>query len=557
MSMNFGEAATPGSEAVQIPRWQKDLGLKPDDPAIPQLTAISKHFQGLQLPPFFQSRARLAALTPSRLLTDREQAELLQAQSSPTWALRESPENPDFRYGVNYFFGQNKGQPQSVPQNALAARFQEVERGVELWRIMKSVAFSTPDKKIVIAHVRGDCEVDMAMLASRVGVNETDLTRADVSTLGVEYGTVNPFIPASEQVEHVFDRDLVDGKEYPCDDIVFTSPGDPRFYVGFDVKRYVRAISQMTATMATVGISKKIEPEKQRVVARRPITILGGDSTGDTANFKKQVATSVTESLEKHDAYFGDRSLPIIDAKSDPAFAGSINTDLYGETLKDHVADVADELKNALAHEGPRPLVAFSSRAMDGVGGQMLRQVEGIEYIGSQEALAQILDALAKQNVGISRDILLGLPSAYDKERSAFAGSILDNALPVNVNVRRSIQEFVQDCKKEEGNPEKFYKNIVDTVLRQATKGQLDTLKNENIAVILGASELESFAGALEDYANTNEKIRATFAVIKSNDPTTIVAEVAKTPDKIRLILIQPGQAVADMIAQKTLGIET
>ena len=186
----------------------------------------------------------------------------------------------------------------------------------------------------------------------------------------------------------------------------------------------------------------------------------------------------------------------------------------------------------------------------------MLRQLDGIEYIGSREALTQILDALAKQNVGISRDILLGLPSAYDKERSAFAGSILDNALPVNVNVRRSIQELVQECKKEQGSPEKFYKNVIDTVLRQATKGKIDTLKNENIAVILGASELESFAGALENFANANEKIRATFAVIKSNDSTTIAAEVAKSPDKIRLILIQPGQAVADLIAQKTLGLE-
>ena len=161
----LGEAATPGPEAVQIPRWQKDLGLKPDDSAIPKLAGIAKVLENLKLPPFFLSPARRAALFPSPLPTAREQAELREFQSSPTWALRESPEVPDFKYGIDYFFGQNKGQPQSVPQNALAARFQEVERGAELWRIMKSVAFSTPDKKVVIAHVRGDREGDMAEVA--------------------------------------------------------------------------------------------------------------------------------------------------------------------------------------------------------------------------------------------------------------------------------------------------------------------------------------------------------------------------------------------------------
>ena len=175
--------------------------------------------------------------------------------------------------------------------------------------------------------------------------------------------------------------------------------------------------------------------------------------------------------------------------------------------------------------------------------------MEGVEYVGPKEALIPILDELAKQDVKIAHTMLLGLPSVYDSERSAFAGEISVNALPINDNVERQLLSFVQECKTGRANSETFYTKIVGAVLRQITKGQIDALKDKNVAIILGASELESFA-------NTFHAVPEPYAIIKSNDPKIIAEKIARNPDRIRLILIQPGQAVADMIARKTVGLE-
>jgi prolyl-tRNA editing enzyme YbaK/EbsC (Cys-tRNA(Pro) deacylase) len=527
------------------PKWQQQLGLQPNDSALPKLAAVSKLFSDLILP--------IHALLKER----RDDAFRRELQRRVNEDRAENPEEQDFKYGEDYFFGKYKGRPLNIAQNAANAMY-EGRQGVEMWRIMKSVAFATADKKLVIAHVRGDRQVDTAGLASILGVNETDLTSANeemLASLGVEHGTVNPFVPVSSQVSHVFDRDLVSGADYPGDDTVFTSSGDPRFFVAFDVRRYLVALDKTTATMATVEISKD-ESESSRIVARRPVTVIGGDSGIDADNFSKSIKEIITRKLQERGAYFGDRSLPDVATESNRNLAGSIDTEAYGDTLRVEVGKIVEKLKKSLEPEKPIPIVTFRSMAMHGIAADILRDAKGIEYVGPQEAIGQELIELAKRDVEVAHTMLLGLDSVYDKDRSAFAGDILGKALPVNVNVRRSIQELVQDCKTDQGNPEKFYKNVIDTVLRQTTKGQIDTLKNKNVAIILGASELESFISTLESFANTDEKVQATFAVITSNDPAAIATEAAKAPDKIRLILIQPGQAVADMIAQKTLGLE-
>ena len=523
------------------PRWQRQLGLKPGDPAIAKLESITKFLESL----------KLSILDfPVEQRGDILEKDHLAKQGGPTV-------KPDFKYGKDYFFGAYKGRPQGVEQNAVTAQYQG-RQGVELWRVMKSVAFATPDQKFAIAHVRGDREVDTAGLARRLQVEEADLTAADVSSLGVERGTVNPFIsgfqpwiPDSDpRVRHWFDSDLVEGKNYPGSDMVITSSGDPRFFVGFDIRRFLKAIYRVKASDATFNISKEKPNSPERIVARRPVTVIGGDSTKDTASFQIQIAASITDTLKAHEVYFGDRSLPPLDSKSDPGLAGSIDTDLYAEELQTHVAEIVQKLKRPAVQGGPLPIVTFSSMAMHGIGGPILRDMEGVEYVGPKEALIPILDELAKQDVKIAHTMLLGLPSVYDSERSAFAGEISVNALPINDNVERQLLSFVQECKTGRANSETFYTKIVGAVLRQITKGQIDALKDKNVAIILGASELESFA-------NTFHAVPEPYAIIKSNDPKIIAEKIARNPDRIRLILIQPGQAVADMIARKTVGLET
>jgi prolyl-tRNA editing enzyme YbaK/EbsC (Cys-tRNA(Pro) deacylase) len=524
-----------GSDAtIAASEWQGQLELKPGDPAAAKLATISKMFAGSTLPvEDFPPEQR------DEVLSGEQQSR------EPALGPRKAHEGTHFKYGIDYFFGKYQGKPQSVKQNAVAAIYQR-RQGVELWRIMKSVALAIPNKKIIIAHVRGDRKIDEEALARVLEIEKTDLKRADVNLLGVEYGTVNPFIEQKVvSVSHIFDLDLIEGSDYPNDDIVFTSSGDPRFYVGFDVRRYLMAIPEPKRWISDITENQLETP---RFIARRKVIVIGGDSGIDTFDFSKMILNGLRQTLEKSEAYYGDRSLAQIDAISDPGLGGSIDTALYGKQLRARVVKIVTQLQNISEQQKPPPIISFSSMAMHGVAGEMLRDMEGIEYIGPREALNKILAELKKLNVEIAHTALLGLSSAYDKERSAFAGEVLGSVLPVDENVMRQIQKFVHDCKTDRADPEEFYETI-KKILQRAARGKIDTLINKNITIILGASELEIFVSG-------DDKTREMFAIIKSNNPASIATEIAKASDKIRLIFIRPGRAVAELIAQKTLGLE-
>lgn len=520
-------------------RLPEQLGINYDDPVVDRFTEISARFASLRLPIMFLSPEQQRLILPT---SELRQGDVYRPQYD------ENLSPPDFSYGVDYFFGQYKGRPRSVRENAAAAIY-EGRQGVELWRIMKSVAFSTPNDPLVIAHLRGDREIDKTKLADILSINEAGLARADVSKLGLEYGTINPFADASVPIRHIFDRDLIDGTDYPNDDVVFTSSGDPRFYVGFDARRYLKAILQGAIRFGTHEISQA-EENSERVIARKPIIVVGGDSGKDTARFGDTLTTAITQELDRKNAYFGDRSLPELDLLSDPKLAGSIDTGLYGRALQSHMARVIDKINASLGDRRHPPIVTFSSMAMHGIAGEMLNQVDGIEYVGPKQTVEDILEGLSNQQIEIAHTILLGLPSAYDSRVSAFAGKILDNSLPVSTDVRGKIQEFIKDCKTNQVDPMKFYQ-IVEQVLRDGTgqmKGEVTSAQGKNVLVILGASELEGFIARFH-------QVPKSFADIKSGKPALITEEISKVSDnaKVRLVLIQPGQALTEAIVQKTL----
>ncbi len=506
---------------IEGPEWLRQLELTPDDSAAQKLASIENLLASLTLPQHREERA---------LASDE---------------LDETRRVTHFKYGIDYLFGKYRGKPQSVEQNAGAAFYQK-KQGVEIWRIMKSVAFAAPTDRFVIVHVRGDRTIDETALAHLLGCGKADLMRGDVNSLGLEYGTVNPFVRRSvNPVLHIFDRDLIEGQDYPNDDIVLTSSGDPQFYVAFDVRRYLTATTDCAGEQVVFALTGKHVPS-WRIVARRRVIIIGGDSGVDTFDFSKLMLHTLRQKLEKDKAYFGDRSLARVDTRSDPALAGSIDTAVYGKQLRARVVEMAAELQKAAEQRGTSPIVTFSSMAMHGAAGEILRETRGIEYVGPQEALLQILSSLEATNVEIIHTALLGLSSAYDKELSAFAGDVLNRTLPADDNVKRQIEEFVHDCKTGKAQATKFYETV-KKILQRATRGKIDTLRNRNVAIILGASELEMFA-------NTDRSAPEDFSVIKSNDATVVAAQIAKTSaDKIRLVLIRPIQAVAELIAQKTL----
>lgn len=531
------------------------LGLQPDDPVMERFEAISNIFTNLKLPLFALPLARRNALTPSQ-----EGAAVYESPDSP----------PDFISGVDYFFGQYKGNPRTIEQNAAAAIYHGIQR-VPVWALLKSIAFKTPNNRLAIIHMRGDRQVDKIKLSQMFNI-DSELPMADEDQLkefGLEHGTVNPLIPDSDGVQHIYDHDLVSGADYPGSNILLTSSGDPRFFVGFDIKKYIEAKRQFYASRATYEISMSDEKFPKRIVARRPIIIISGDSSFDGMGFGQTIARRITELLIREHQYFGDQSVPPIQVRSDPRIAASIDTNLYSPALRSYISnEIIPELSQfSTANKDRRALVAYSSFAMEGTAGDILDQTEEIEYVGSKDVVENLLTELQERNVEIANTLLIGLPSVYNNQRSAFAGKILDEAPNVNTNVRQNIQRFVQEYKtgKVDKARSKLYQSI-ESILRSnahATSFSFDGLKGQNIVVVLGASELESFMSGWDqipdDDDKNREKYNNMFTIIRSDDPSIIKEEIkkAKVPDdkKIHLVFISPKLAVADTIAKKTLGL--
>lgn len=546
------------------------LGLNTDKPenaaVIERFAGITRLFQELRLPLFALPKEKADALWPHQEGTTVERPK--------DWP-------PDFTYGPDYFFGRYKGHPTTIEQNAQAAMYHG-DQGVPVWAVLKSVAYAIPGTdRMVFVHLRGDRKVDGAKVAQLMGFpNLEELPMAEktqLEALGLESGTVNPLVADSPNIRHVFDRDLVAGNDYPESDLVFTSSGNKSFYVGFDVRKYIQAKYQ-NHVLRVNDVSEVSEPGPKRLAARRPIFVIGGDSPADAWRYGEIIGRDIVDLLlrEDIDQYFGDQSSPKhFRVFSESEIAGSIDTALYGAALQAYIRDIiVPELKR-FSSENPnaRPLIAYGSFAMEGIAGEnILGQVEGIEYVGSRGVVENLLASLRKERVAIAYTLLLGLSSAYDKDRSAFAGKILESVPNVSGSVREKIQTLVQNCKKgKPGTAEKvLLYQAIEGVLRGAEAGNssapnLQALKDKTVMVIDSASELENFVSddwdQIDEPTPVKNQTRPDFLVIRSNDPNVIKEEIRKARatkaqrEKIRIVFISPKRAVAETIAQKTLGL--
>lgn len=535
------------------------FGIKPEDPVLERFSAISATFAKLRLPITFLAPEYQRQIMPKT-------SEL---RAGDVYNPDESNLPPDFRYGIDYFFGQYKGNPSTITQNAEAAIYHG-RQGVPVWSLLKSVAYTIPGTdRIIIAHVRGDRKVDTAKMARSYGVDDLPMaTEEQLNSLGLERGTVNPLLPDLPNVEHVFDRDLVDGDDYPGSDMVFTSSGDHRFFVGFDIRKYLRAKSGLYARQTTREITEPEEGSK-RIVARKPVFVLGGDSLDDALAYGQVIGRDITQLLIAHNQYFGDQSVTKLRVLSDPEIAGSINTELYGPALRDYIkGQTVPELTRSVTDEGRiKPLVTFGSFAMEGIAGDILEETEGIEYVGSKGVVEDILASLKTAGIEPKYSLLLGLDSAYDPETSAFSGKILDESPNINPNVRKIIQTLTQDYKTGlvEKAKSKVFQMFEATLRGTANAAGIpfESLQGQVVAGVVAVSELEGLMRQWNQLPDDDEKNRDKynnmFAVIRSNDPAVIKAEVdrirAEDGKKIILAFISPKQAVAETIAQKTLGL--
>jgi|SRR3989344_7139089 len=582
--MSIGLEGVGFQNTESIPPWQSVLSnLNPKDQRdqVPEVQVkfakISKMFDDLSTPPLLLDADRRSELYPPAL------KDVSGLQSEKGAASDAGTPHPHFTYGVDYLFGRNKGKPLDIDANAALAIYQG-KQGVEKWRIMKSVAFKTLNKGVILVHTRGDREVDTAALASKLGLQENELVSLNEEELmpyGVARGTVSPFVTAPD-VHHVFDQDLLEHKDSSDRNKVLTTAGDARFYVAFDIQRYLEALSAVDANRVPWNVTREKPNETQRLIANRRVIVIGGDSGIDTDEFSKSIKDAVIKLLG--DQSHGDRSGTKMTSESDPNLAGSIDTAVHGKELREIVKKISEKIQASLDPNKPKPLVTFRSFAMHGIAGDILRGIPGIEYVGPEEAVERKLSEMEEEGAQIDHTILLGLPSMYDEKTSAFTGRALNNTMKVNNNAQKLLQDFIADCKerkqkpadlfkgkKEEGNEKVKDKGIFDIIFRQfggGDKAKIEGLKGKNIAIILGASELERVASELARYAGMDQETKKLFrVVIDEPNYETPAARLVKTmphdeprdestEPRINLTFIKPGEELAQLIAQKTLGLE-
>lgn len=462
----------------------------------------------------------------------------------------------NLRYGRDFFFGKYRGEPKRVIDNAAMAIYPGGE-GVELWRILKSIVFKAPNNILVVAHVRGDRQVDTQLLAKSLEINRSDLVPAqhdDLKSIGAEYGTVNPLtmFRGFLGIRHIFDSDLIEGQDHPGDNLVFTSPGENHlgFYLAMDMGRYLEVNDLKTYPI------NKVEPIMERAVARRKIYVLGGDSGQDTLDYGKIIEAAIVHELQRRGVFYGDRSVPDVDTLSRRSLADSINTELYGERVLMSVSQIIDEIIDSARQAKYRPIVTVNAIATAGVVGDMLSGIKEIEHIGPKHAVENLLDGLPK----VAYTVLLGLASVYDRERSAFAGKILEDAPNVTGNVREKIQTLVTDLKKGiAGTSEKkLLFQIIESILRSATRADFEKLEGQTVLIVLGASELESFVSEWDRIPDPEQDAkRPQFLVMRSNNPDIIREGIEKVGvnesenQKIRVVFISTRLVVADQIAKR------
>ncbi|OGE30934.1 hypothetical protein A2631_04615 [Candidatus Daviesbacteria bacterium RIFCSPHIGHO2_01_FULL_44_29] len=505
-------------------------------------------------------RPEKIGLTPDNKIVDK-----FHKVSAAFFALR-------LQHRIHYFFGQYQGESSSGKDNQKRAVYLRQE-GVEPWRPIKSIAYTTPQEELVIAHLRQDRKVDVKKLALELGIDPEGLALANLEEFSLQYGTINPFIAEVEKVtaagssirvepHHIFDMDLVQGADYPRDDFVLTSSGDPRMYVEFDIRSYLR--SYYGVDQPPTFLISQPGSEKRRIYRRSAIRILGGDNAKDPDELALKLKDRSRERLIEVGEYYGDRSDLAVISESIPFMARTIDTGEYGLLLQQQIA------KKAAQHAGSNETWVVSSTAGDGVLGDTLRGVEGIHYRGRRETTEKFLKGLTDYDIKVAQVVLLGLSSNYDPKTSAFAGRILDRAVPVSNETQKTMEGLIKDAKTTLPDIARYFQ-LVEVILRRHLRDKFDdlvwgepeegreALRKPTVVVVNGATEL---AKMVEEWKKNRSKAPSLWAPVASADPEFIAKKFTEPyfettlSQRRRLILFSPGEALIDRVIEENLGLD-
>lgn len=520
------------NQETYVPKEELDrVGVGLDHPVVGKFVAVHEHMQSLRIP--FDA---LPTIVQDTYVHEYKDGVLVEDTNF---------KGDRLRVGVDYFLGRYDGSPRSVKQNITSAIYHET-KGVEPWRIMKSLVYKNPEGELAILHLRGDRKVDENFLKAH-RLERVD----DISSYGWEYGVVSPFVkkPESVELKEYWDPDLINAETRRGDDVVFTSSGVPEYYLAFDVRKYLQARFKTSNPKEFTEAFSLPDIEVPRKIAKRNIYIWTGDSTIDGLLLATGVADAVTAESVRDKVHFGDRG-PAYVVRGDPRLAATMNVKEHKAELEALAETIEEIFDPARQGESP-PVLLLSSIAANAAMGDILTTKEGYKYIGSKQVVESHLLALQEEGVTIDSEVLIALPSQYESGYSAFDGKILTESQQVDSDIKARIIACVNGAKAKGGNPVgaaevtvDFYR-MIEEQLKKSEK-ELDQMKGKNFAIVVGVSDLVRLL-----QRHHAQQIPKIFSVFKSSDPAAVARDIrGASPEKIRLILILSTDLLAKAAAK-------
>jgi len=308
--------------------------------------------------------------------------------------------------------------------------------GIPLWDELKSFCGSYVERggqrRLLMAHCRGDEVLDMDALARALGAIESPirLEGEDLLSLGMAYGLVNPFTlydpsrPLDEDRSlpvQVFDEGLLRPLGVPG--TMMTNAGDLTWAVEFSPRELVAAIPG--ARVDSIAEPDPEESPRPRRMQGRAIGIITGNGPESGIALWNHVNAALRDLLGRD--YLGDVSMPPVVVHSLPEMGLSMELDARAEQVWATMGLAVEQM----CMDGVRALAVacntthyFTPRVRE------ICARHDAEFISMPECIAQWLRAR-----GVDRLALLGIKyvteldewSAY---REPFAGMQVERLGP-------------------------------------------------------------------------------------------------------------------------------
>lgn len=413
------------------------------------------------------------------------------------------------RLGIWYMLSRNE--PAMSCADAAGKRYRLGYTGIPLWDELKSFLGESRDLsgnwQPFLAHCRGDRELDEKRLSVVLEAEVRRMSPEDAQALGVQYGTVNPFLRGGALLQ-LFDAELQ--TKFGVIDTVMTNAGEHTWAVEFHPNDLVGKLPHACWVSIIDPDTRSVDPTRFCPREPRRIGILTGNPPGSGLDLWRRINKQVMQLLGGN--YRDNWSDPPVIIDSIPTIGLSLNLSTYEQQIREAIQRGII----SLCAQGAK-LIAHPAHSTHYFAPEMmaLASKHGSRFVSMTDVTAQKIRVLRAKEVA-----LLGIQSVtdfnspYSPYREAFAG----------VTVHTSSV--------------KGWKNI------------------HNFAPLLAMSSASSSERSRWMQELLKEEVPASckFVVLGMTEFTPIVEDM-REEDKLGKIIIDPMHLYAQAIAREYLGM--